>query len=480
MSKKRTILIIILFLTIFVGLFPKIIEVHADTWYNYSWNYRKSHVILASAGTATGYQIKITCKYGSGTDSIGIVYLNSHSQTDFDDIRFTDDDKTTLLDYWLESKIDSTTALFWVEVKDTLISDTIIYIYYGNSAVSSISNGNDTFIFFEHFTSASETLSISGAGTFVRDTANSQMQWQSASGNAHATFNSNLTNVATRSRMKFTNNLVFTGLTSRFGDENNWYHSLIKSYYSKFALEKYVASSYASIGEVAFSSTINTWYIMDFGLFGSGTGNLNGWADSTNNIQSNNQLTTQTKQGLAVYYTTTGQSAYWDWLLLRQYVNPEPIHSIWGNEIFHSSTTLYYTSNGVAYLSGTDGTTFSAITNGSSYYMGNYVLTLYALPSSNKTFINMIVNGTTYKTSNPSTVSGIFNTTVWICFGLGASILTGNATIDNVLLGYSFYSDDPNNIFIGIYEPPQDTFPIGIGAGIAIGIIVGMIMGKRD
>jgi hypothetical protein len=37
-------------------------------------------------------------------------------QADFDDIRFTDDDQTTLIDHWREEYTASTSATFWVEV----------------------------------------------------------------------------------------------------------------------------------------------------------------------------------------------------------------------------------------------------------------------------------------------------------------------------------------------------------------------------
>ena len=37
-------------------------------------------------------------------------------QPDFDDLRFTDNDGVTLLNYWIESKIDGVSATVWVKV----------------------------------------------------------------------------------------------------------------------------------------------------------------------------------------------------------------------------------------------------------------------------------------------------------------------------------------------------------------------------
>ena len=129
------------------------------------WNYRKSHIINAATGAGTNYQKQITVHYGAGSDSDDDVYLNGKCKTDFGDIRFTDNDETTLLDYWLESKVDSDNAIFWVEVADSLESAAqTIYIYYGNAGVSTTSSGADTFLFFDDFTS--DTLNP--AWTFVQ------------------------------------------------------------------------------------------------------------------------------------------------------------------------------------------------------------------------------------------------------------------------------------------------------------------------
>jgi hypothetical protein len=79
------------------------------------------------------------------------VYCGGQCQPDFDDIRFTDDDGYTLLDYWTESVVESDYATFWVEVEDNLDFDTTIYMYFGNSTVSSLSNGTATFMYFDDF-----------------------------------------------------------------------------------------------------------------------------------------------------------------------------------------------------------------------------------------------------------------------------------------------------------------------------------------
>lgn len=125
----------------------KVNEVQAagESWYDASWTKRKAITVTENSGAdLTNYQVKITVLY------------DSDMQADFDDIRFTDENGSDLIDHWLESKTDSTTADFWVEIPTlTASSSKTIYMYYGNgSATWDNSVGGDaTFIFFDDFES---------------------------------------------------------------------------------------------------------------------------------------------------------------------------------------------------------------------------------------------------------------------------------------------------------------------------------------
>ena len=118
----------------------------ASEWYDESWPYRKS-VIIQSHLYAPGvdYQVLINVTY------------DSDMQADFDDILFTDNDNVTLLDHWRETYTASTFALFWVEVKEYMGSNDFIriYMYWGNAGVSTASDGEATFLFYEDWSSQS-------------------------------------------------------------------------------------------------------------------------------------------------------------------------------------------------------------------------------------------------------------------------------------------------------------------------------------
>ena len=98
--------------------------------------------------------MKLTVYRSSGTDGAGVVYIGTDCEADYKDLRFTASDGTTLLDYWIES-YDASSAVIWIEFDSIDTSDTIFYMYYGNAGASAVSNGENTFIFFDHFDAAS-------------------------------------------------------------------------------------------------------------------------------------------------------------------------------------------------------------------------------------------------------------------------------------------------------------------------------------
>jgi len=133
------------------------------------WLYRKAHNITGStAGTQTNYQMMVHVHYGDGIDGGANVYLSGNCKIDFGDIRFTDSTGITTLDYWIEQKVDSVSAIFWVEVDNIPMfpENTTIYIYYGNDGASTTSNGDDTFTVFHDFEDGTTEDLIVTVGAF--------------------------------------------------------------------------------------------------------------------------------------------------------------------------------------------------------------------------------------------------------------------------------------------------------------------------
>ena len=115
-----------------------ILAVKSD-WYNMSWS-RQAPVTINNPGSGlTNYQVKVQVAY------------DSDMQLNFNDIRFTAADGTTLLSYWRESYTAGVSAIFWVKVPSIPSGSSTVYMYYGNSAAGSTSDGANTFEFFDDF-----------------------------------------------------------------------------------------------------------------------------------------------------------------------------------------------------------------------------------------------------------------------------------------------------------------------------------------
>ncbi|MCL5094312.1 MAG: DUF2341 domain-containing protein [Patescibacteria group bacterium] len=81
-------------------------------------------------------------------------------KTDGGDIRITDSNGTTQIPYWIESINNSTTAKnykIWAKVPSVTSPTKQIFMYYGNSAAATTSNGSNTFDFFDDFNRADNT-----------------------------------------------------------------------------------------------------------------------------------------------------------------------------------------------------------------------------------------------------------------------------------------------------------------------------------
>ncbi|MFX1487007.1 MAG: DUF2341 domain-containing protein, partial [Promethearchaeota archaeon] len=192
MGSRKRVVVLAFVVLFFFSLLPTIVSASPDgeSWL-VGWSYRKSHVINSSSGAGTNYQVKITLHYGPGTDGGEDVYCNGSCRTDFGDIRFTDNDGKTLLDYWMEKKTDSISATFWVEIADDLsLNDATIYVYYGNNGATTTSNGEATFLEFTTFTgtdlpadwtvrdSDMGTHSVSGGRLTVTSDTDYHSTWQ--------------------------------------------------------------------------------------------------------------------------------------------------------------------------------------------------------------------------------------------------------------------------------------------------------------
>ena len=296
------------------------------------WSYRKSITLSRASGAVTYYQMKLLLGESSG--AVGEdVDCGALCQTDFDDIRFTTSNGTTLLDYWIES-ISGTTpnqlATIWIEFDSIGTGATTFYMYYGNAGAAAYSNGPDTFPFFEHFDGdaskwAGDTAALGIASSIGTLTATGAA-WKKVYGNV-----ASASDGAMRARVTLQNNIPYTMLA--FADSASNYSNAVmvlsepaSANDSKWATQKAAAEtiiSNTSIGGDAYHI-----YELRRSLVGTDTDscfidNVQAGVDTTTNVPVTNLYAS------FLAYGNTNH-VHVDWILIRQYLLTEPAWGAWG------------------------------------------------------------------------------------------------------------------------------------------------------
>ena len=297
------------------------------------WLYRKSHIINAATGAGANYQKQITVNYGAGADNDDDVYCTiggvAHCKTDFGDIRFTDDDGNTELDYWMESKTDSNNAVFWVEVKDSLESNNqTIYVYYGKADATTTSSAVNTLVYFHNF----EGETVDQPPTKFLSTTSMTIQADTAEGtrclryavSGNGTFNQmDMADIA--------------GLCINYKWKNlTPFQSCITIRHTSDSDTIYIGGVY---GNPANYFGINSESGSNYTAFTYGTGwhdvqvtAYGGAISATIDTTTVNHTTTQLDAKKCSVRDWNSVTAYFDYIRIRKYCSPEPAHSTWGTE----------------------------------------------------------------------------------------------------------------------------------------------------
>ncbi len=156
------------------------------------WNRRKLLTTLGStSGYLADYQMKLIVHKSTGTDTTTDIYVGTNVKDDFSDLRFTLSDGSTLLNYWTESITGispNLVATVWIKIPliQTNPCSTNIYTYYDNPSAASVSNGPNTFDFFEDFSGdLSKWTQVKNPSTSTITIVNGELQiWDDPSGTA--------------------------------------------------------------------------------------------------------------------------------------------------------------------------------------------------------------------------------------------------------------------------------------------------------
>ena len=117
------------------------------------YSYFKIVTIAGQTGAGTNYQVKL--RIGASSSAVGADFHVEGHCTDFpNDIKFTSNDGSTLLSYWIEKIVGTganAIAEVWIKVANSLETDQDIYCFYDKTGDTSASNGVNTFLFFDDF-----------------------------------------------------------------------------------------------------------------------------------------------------------------------------------------------------------------------------------------------------------------------------------------------------------------------------------------
>jgi len=122
----------ILGILLFISCFWLIIKTDEvqGAWYNQDWLYRKQIIITTDGNAYNNLSVLIT----ENTQSL---ITAGKLQQNCNDIRFTDSDGQTELNYWIEGGCNSINTHIWVNIPTMPTTNKYIYMYYGNNNATS-------------------------------------------------------------------------------------------------------------------------------------------------------------------------------------------------------------------------------------------------------------------------------------------------------------------------------------------------------
>jgi len=117
-------------------------------WLAPAWSTRKPITVANTGAAQTNFQVQMT------------VVNTSPMKADYSDLRFTDSEGQTQLNYWIEATRTSPTAqaTVWVKIPNVPNGGKTIYMYYGNAGAATAQNPEGVFELFDDFTGPTTTL----------------------------------------------------------------------------------------------------------------------------------------------------------------------------------------------------------------------------------------------------------------------------------------------------------------------------------
>jgi hypothetical protein len=259
------------------------------------------------------------------------------SRLDYGDIRFTDSDGSTLLNYWQEAD-----GRFWVKVPNIPANSTkTIYVYYGNPSATSLSNGDATFDFFDDFLGTnldtnkwngligpSGSLNVNNSLLMLNWSEVVSKNYQIRDGIIEYRGYSASQEISAIARANTNSNFEVLGQPGTQGLHGFYEDSTIPSWTHAITVADEIKASVAS------PITINKWYRYRAVLNGTNIQFMR--FDDNWNLEatvSYNDVGGLTQGYIGLRVDGLGErAAYYDWIRVRKYTSPEPTTSVRNEE----------------------------------------------------------------------------------------------------------------------------------------------------
>ena len=304
------------------------------------WAYRKKITIAGSVGAGTNYQVLLKIGESSGASGAdfnleGLSAKFPSGKNDGGDLRFTASDGVTLQDFWVESVSGTSpnrVAKVWVKVSADLGTNQDIYCYFRNPNATNASNGDNTFLFFDDFSSNTlsnytETQDSGNEVAYSYDSSNQRVNISNVDIDYHWLMH-NTQNV---SNNKIKTKLVSgrdSGLNFRYQNINNFYivDAGDSDWGNVLRIWKKVAGTWTLLATPSINNPVGSVNDLVIGFIGT---TLYVWWNNSLVVNGLN-LGTDFSSG-KFGYSTYRSTGWGDDLIVGKFVYPEPAFSSAGS-----------------------------------------------------------------------------------------------------------------------------------------------------
>ena len=301
----------------------------STNWWDDDWTSRRPvNLFVGSGATTSDYQVLLNISY------------DYRMNMDFSDLRFIKyQDNITEYPHWIENKTDGERAYVWVRIDTSVIpqNDTHMWMYFGNSLATSMSDGDQTFYFFDSFEGVSLDVDWHADANDYSVTDNTL---RIGIGSVTTTFPLSVDmgdGYVLEGRVKYhTMDATYSGVlaaqSSQYTEINNNganAANLIHRPPSSFDLERLTARGSSTGFDCGSSSLFTTkndvWYLLTAKFYSGGVKIYNNrtteWPYGCGWVKDIDYISLGAYQGSASYDI---QDTSYDWVLIRKYAAIEP------------------------------------------------------------------------------------------------------------------------------------------------------------